>query len=273
MITVSEWIQSARARLSAAGIDSAALEARVLAAHVLLVDRSWLLTHGDEPFPELAGEGLLQRREQREPLSYLLGYREFYGRSFRVTPEVLIPRQETETLVDCALQRPLTEAKVLDLGTGSGAIAISLSLERPRWKVTATDISAGAIEVARNNSERLQAEVELLVGDGLQPVSNRKFDLIVSNPPYIGFDELLMPEVVKFEPAVALFGGNSGYEFYEYLAQTAQDHLEPEGVLMMECGYRQARQIVSLFENRGWRSLGTALDLSGVERVTQFLRA
>ena len=141
---LNEWLTSASARLGAAGVTAHKLEAQVLAGHVMLVDRTWVLTHSDHEVNELALEGVLQRRESGEPLAYILGYREFYSRRFRVDSNVLIPRQETECLVEAALALPSDNMRVLDIGTGSGCIAITLKLERPTWEVWATDISSSA---------------------------------------------------------------------------------------------------------------------------------
>lgn len=248
------------------GIESARLEAQVLAGHVLRVDRSWLLAHPEHEFNELAGETLLQRRAAREPLAYLLGHREFFGRDFRVTPAVLIPRQETETLVEEALRRE-GSAEVLDVGTGSGAIAITLAKERPDWRVVAVDVSPTALSIAQENAESLRADVRFVLSDGFTELLGESFDLIVTNPPYIGTDEPLMPEVAGHEPHLALFSGATGLEFYERLAREAPAHLNDGGFLMMEVGYRQAADVQRLFEDAGWRHERTVADLDGTPRV------
>src|ERR1044072_4019884 len=185
-------MRHARERLEAAGIESPALEAQLLAGHVLLVDRTYVLTHPEEEFPELAGETLLQRREGQEPLAYILGEREFFGRRFRVGPGVLIPRQETETLVEAAMEQSDVQS-VLDVGTGSGCIAITLKLERPEWEVTAVDISERALDIASDNAKLLGADVRYLLSDGFASLLGESFDLIVTNPPYVGLHEALPP--------------------------------------------------------------------------------
>lgn len=268
-MNVGEWLVVARSRLVAARIESAALEAQLLAAHVLLVDRSFILTHPEVEFPDLAGESLLQRRERHEPLAYILGSREFYGRKFHVEPGVLIPRQETEILVEAALShlRTTSPCRVLDLGTGSGCIGITLKLECPSAELTLLDISERAIEIARRNAEDLGASVRFVRSDGFQELEGEVFDLIVTNPPYIGFDEELPAEVGKHEPPAALFAGPSGLEFYEMLAETAGLHLREDGALMMEVGYRQAQQVGAIFEGSGWTVEETIPDLSGIDRV------
>jgi len=256
----------AKARLGQAEIEAAGLEAQLLAAHVLLVDRPWLIAHGDEPFPELAGEAILAARLSGKPLAYILGWREFYGRRFSVRPGVLIPRQETEVLVETALSLLDSTATVLDLGTGSGCIAISLKLERTEWEVVASDISPEALEVARENARELGANVEFVESDLFSNL-NGEFDAIVTNPPYIGFDEPLKGEVALFEPAAALYSGPTGMEFYERLSRDAWGVLRHGGVLMMEVGYRQAEPVKGVFATLGWAVQEPVLDLSGVARV------
>ena len=265
---LDEWLRNATTRLDLAGIDSARLEAQVLAAHVLRVDRSWLLAHPDHDFNDLAGEGLLQRREAREPLAYLTGYREFRGLEFNVDPSVLIPRHETEELVEAALEAP--GGTVLDLGTGSGILAITLKLERPDWDVTAVDVSPEALATASANARFHGAGVRFVLSDAFGALLGESFDLIVSNPPYIGDDETLPPEVREHEPARALFSGPTGLEFYARLANEAPAHLEDGGLLLLEIGHRQADAVRAIFEGAGWRHETTRRDLSGVERVAGF---
>lgn len=264
-MTIAEWIRHAESRLQAAGIDSPRLEAQVLAAHVLRVDRSWLLAHPEREFNDLAGETLVQRRERHEPLAYITGTREFFGRPFRVTPAVLIPRHETETLIETAISGPATT--VLDIGTGSGCIAITLKLERPEWDVTAIDVSPAALGVAQENAATLNANVRFALSDGFTELLGEAFDLIVSNPPYIGRTEPLPRDVAEHEPALALFSGETGLEFYERLAREAPDHLNDGGRLMMEVGYQQAQAVRELFERHGWHHIETVPDLTGVDRV------
>lgn len=270
-MTVGEWLGLARHRLEEAGIESPALEAQVLAGHVLLADRSFVLSHLDLEFPEFAGEALLQRREGQEPLAYILGRREFYGRRFRVNPSVLIPRQETETLIDAALawiDSRDAPSRVLDLGTGSGCIGITLKLERPNSTVFCSDICPQALDVARENAAVLGAEVELVLSDlfdGFQPAD--RFDLILSNPPYVGLHEALPAEVREFEPSAALYGGHSGLDIYEKLAESAAEFLVEDGTMMMEVGHTQAVAVALLFEGTGWGVVETIKDLTGTDRV------
>jgi release factor glutamine methyltransferase len=269
-VTVGEWLKLAEARLNAAGIESGRTESHTLAAHILGVDRAWLLAHPEAEFPDLAGEKLLERRESREPLAYLLGKREFYGRDFLVRPGVLIPRHETETLVEAALADLPQGASVLDLGTGSGCIGITLKLERPDLNVTLSDVSEVALRVAAHNADLLGANVRLVRSDGFAELLGEAFDRVVSNPPYIGEGEHLMPEVADHEPAEALYSGPTGLEFYERLAAEGASYLLDGGQILLEVGYQQAGAVRELFEAQGWRHLKTIKDLSGVERVVAF---
>jgi release factor glutamine methyltransferase len=266
-VTVREWLAHAEARLRDAGIESARLESQVLAAHVAGVDRSWLFAHPDEEFLDLPGEHVLQRREAHEPLAYILGRREFYGRTFSVDRRVLIPRHETETLVETALRHAPEGARVLDLGTGSGCISITLKLERPDLRVTASDVSEGALEVARTNAEALGAEVEFVHSDAFEQLLGESFALIVSNPPYIGRHEPLASEVADYEPELALYGGDEGDEFLQSLAAQAANYLRTGGRIALEVGYRQAALTRELFEAQGWQHVETVRDLSGTDRV------
>jgi release factor glutamine methyltransferase len=278
---ISDWLSHAERRLAAAGVDSPRIEAQLLAAHVLLVDRSWILAHPSGPIPELAAEALLQRREAREPLAYILGRREFYGLPFAVRPAVLIPRQETETIVEAALAEPQSDeatpqptdqpsfqqkTRVLDLGTGSGILAITLKLQRPDWVVTASDVSESALAVALENAENLGADVRFVQSDGFQALRCERFDLIVTNPPYVAAQAPLPPEVRNFEPHVALFAGESGLDFYGMLAREAHEHLAAGGGLIAEVGDGMAESVITVFTRAGWHVRSEAKDLLGTVR-------
>jgi release factor glutamine methyltransferase len=229
------------------------------------------MAHPEESFPDLAGESVLSRRLGHEPLAYILGHREFYGRSFHVGPGVLIPRQDTETLVETAIdsfqRQPSRGWRVLDLGTGSGCIAITLKLEMPGLAVVASDVSAAALDIAEDNAKNLSAEIEFIRSDGFEAITTNSLDAIVTNPPYIGFSEVLAPELTEFEPRDALFSGPTGLEFYELLAKQASSFLKPSGQILMEVGYRQAEPVSDLFKSEGWIHMKTVKDLAGVPRV------
>ncbi len=263
---IQDWLQMAVSRLQKAGVESSRLEAQLLVGHVLMVDRTWVIAHPEAEVNELAAETLLQRRESREPLAYILGWREFYGRRFQVAPGVLIPRQDTEILLEEALKL-IGGGPVADVGTGSGCLAISLKLERPDLDVWATDVSQIALNLAQFNSELLKADVRFLESDLFARFPQVPFSLIVSNPPYIADHEELMPEVNNHEPASALFSGPTGLEIYERLAAEAPRHLEAEGFLAVEVGIGQAQDVSRLLEAQKWRQIRITRDLSGIERV------
>jgi release factor glutamine methyltransferase len=261
-VNLGEWLPSAYQRLERAGITSWKLEAQVLASHALLVDRSFVLTHPEHEVNELALEVLLQRREQQEPLAYILGYREFYGRRFRVDRTVLIPRHETEVLVEQALEWAGATASVLDIGTGSGCIAITLKLERPGWAVDAVDISNAALQTARENAETLGAEVTFRLSNLFEHPPQAAYDLIVSNPPYICREEALPTEVREFEPDTALFAENHGLAIYQRLANEYGEFLRPGGMMILEIGQAQTNAILNLFP-----TAKIVRDLDGNDRV------
>jgi release factor glutamine methyltransferase len=269
-MTVAEAVASVESRLVAAGVDTPRLDAQMLVAHALGAGRSWVLAHGTDPFDaneEL--ERLCERREAREPLAYILGWREFYGRRFIVTPDVLIPRQETETLVEAALAEKYVK-DVLDIGTGSGCIAITLVCERPDWIVTAVDVSEPTLSIARENATLLLPSgpsLELLQSDLFAALSDRQFDLIVSNPPYVAATDLLPPEVHAHEPHTALYAGDDGLGFYRRLAEESPAHLRPGGSLIVEIGDGQSEAVQRIFEDRGWYIERVVNDLNGTPRV------
>ncbi len=252
----------------------ARLEAQILFAHALGVNRAWLIGHDRDsltPDQESTVEALLMRRLAGEPVAYLLGEREFYGRPFQVTPDVLIPRPDTELLVELALQRLPQDAalNVLDVGVGSGAVAISLALERPRCRVTGVDLSAGALRVAEANAEALHAAVEFLASDVYVALGARRFHLIASNPPYIATaDPHLERGDLRFEPPQALASGCDGLDLIRRLVSEAPTHLEAGGWLLLEHGWDQAAAVRALLCQRGFGAVFSATDLAGHERVT-----
>ena len=250
--------------LAEGGVDSARLQATLLAARVFRSTRTWVLTHPLEEIPILAANALLARRLAHEPLAYILGTREFFGRPFSVGPGVLIPRQETELLVEIA--KEVRPASCLDLGCGSGCVAISIALEVPGGQVTACDISPRAVDRTLLNASALGAPVEVLTGDLFAPVAGRRFDLIVSNPPYIAVGESLSAEVRDFEPAEALFAGDDGLTFYRRIAAESPAYLAEGGRIAVEVGHTQAEAVTELFTTQGFQA-DVRKDLSGIDRV------
>jgi release factor glutamine methyltransferase len=247
-------------------------EARALLAHCLRVPRERLIAHPEEDVgrDEVAAfADLVRRRAAGEPLAYQLGEKEFYGRSFRVTPDVLVPRPETELLVDLALarMRGLARPRVLDLGTGSGCIAITLALECPAAIVTAVDAWPAALEVARDNARRLGATVELRAGDWYRPLpAGSVFDFIVANPPYVAADDPHL-EALRFEPQQALTDGSDGLSCLKAVALGAPSHLAAGGWLLVEHGYDQATAAGALFARAGMTAEMVS-DAAGLPRVT-----
>jgi release factor glutamine methyltransferase len=269
-VPLSHWLTLAEERLLRAGISTARLEAQILASHGLKKSRAWVLAHPEAEIEEASLDVLLCRREAREPLAYVLGSREFFGRSFQVDRRVLVPRQETEILAEAALELLPEEASlsVLDLCTGSGCVGITLALERPSWELTLSDRSKGALEVAQKNALGLGAAVALAESDLLENLG--VFDAVACNPPYVAAGAALEPEVGAWEPPEALFAGESGLEFFQRLADESKAHLAPDGVLLTEIGDGQAAAVRTLFFERGWSPSGCWRDLDGRERVLAF---
>jgi release factor glutamine methyltransferase len=252
----------------------ARLEARVLAAFAWHVAPAWLIAHDTDP---LTGDqaahfhALLQRRLAGEPIAYITGQREFYGRVFRVTPEVLIPRPETELLVDLALARipPDQAVGVLELGTGSGCIAVTLALERPNAHITAIDCSQNALAVARLNAALHNAGIEFLASDWFAALGRRKFGLIISNPPYVAAaDPHLGRGDLRFEPPAALASGREGLDDIRRIIRFARSHLHPAGGLLLEHAYNQGDAARLMLRAAGFISPHTWRDLAEIDRVS-----
>lgn len=256
------------------GVDR--LDAHLLVGAVLQQPRSWLLAHDRDPLPLDAAERistLLQRRAAGEPAAYLLGHKEFFGLTLAVNPEVLVPRPDTETLVNWALEvlalHPTTDAppRVLDLGTGSGAIALAVAHTHPAAQVTAVDASEGALRTARLNGERLGLSVNWRLGSWFEAVAGERFDLILSNPPYIAEHDPHLPEL-RFEPRSALTAGADGLDDLRTIIQQAPAHLNPGGWLLLEHGWDQAEAVAQLLRDRGFLGVDHRLDLGGHARCT-----
>lgn len=245
-------------------------EARLLLCHVLDIGHALLEAHPDRkvsPRDTARFHELVARRADGEPLAYLTGHREFYGLDFLVTPAVLIPREETELLVDVALDAQAR--RILDLGTGSGCLAVAVAKQLPQAEVTAIDASAAALDVARTNAVRHGVAVRFLQGDWFAPVAGERFDLILANPPYVAErDPHLSQGDVRFEPRRALAAGPDGLDDIRRIVATACVHLESGGQIWFEHGYDQAVAVKALLAGAGFSGIGHLRDLAGIVRVT-----
>lgn len=265
-MTVEELLRSAQ-------IDP--LEARILLAHALGCTRVQLVIRSKDALTspqQAAANELFARRRSGEPIAYLTGEREFFGLSFAVTPDVLIPRHETELLVELAIAKLPRHGRALDLGTGSGAIAVSIAHARPDAGITASDASAAALAVAQQNASRNAVTIRFALSDWYQAIDGH-FDLIVSNPPYIAAsDPHLSQGDLRFEPASALTDDADGLSDLTAIIAGAPTHLNPGGWLLMEHGYDQAATVRALLAAAGWQQVQSWTDLAGIERVTGALR-
>ncbi len=270
-MTGAKALEAATRRLAAAGVEGAARDARWLLAHVLGVDPGMVALRAEadlDPDAAAAFEAAIAAREARRPVSQITGRREFWGREFRVTRDVLDPRADTETLISGALSEPCNA--ILDLGTGSGAILVTLLAERPDASGTGTDISEAALGVARANAEShgVGARAQFIRSNWFADVAGH-FDLIVSNPPYIAAAEMegLAPEVRLWEPAQALTDGADGLTAYRAILAAAPARLVPKGRLIVEIGATQGAAVSALFQAAGLEDIGVHPDLEGRDRV------
>jgi release factor glutamine methyltransferase len=250
-------------------------EARIMLAHVLGSDRAWLAAHGDaklSPAQAVAFDALTRRRHNGEPLAYLIGHREFFGLDLEISPDVLIPRPETELLVESALERidERAAARVLDLGSGSGAVALAIAQHRPRAHVVGVDVSPLAIALARRNAARLViANIEFLRSDWFDEVPREAFAQIVANPPYVAdLDPHLREGDLRFEPPLALKGGLDGLAAIRTIVAGAPAYLAARGWLLLEHGYDQAERVKALMGEGGFGGIESRRDLAGILRVT-----
>jgi len=287
------------AKLREAGVPSFTLSAELLLLHVATRDRAWLYSHPEENLPQEITDrffALIARRAAGEPTQYVTGKQEFWGLEFEVTPDVLIPRPETEHVIEVALDRlALREVRagrpqktigeglqIADIGTGSGCIAIALAKELPKAEFVATDISRAALEVAGRNAVRhgVGGRIRFVQGDLLERSGEERmtsgetaapllFDLVASNPPYIGRREAptLAREVREHEPAHALFGGEEGYELYGNLISQSATNLNPGGILVLELGHDSLPAVQPLLDAANWTRVGVTNDLAGIPRV------
>lgn len=252
--------------LRASGID--AREARLLLAAATGFSEASVLAYPERPLPpeiESAFVQMAERRAAGEPVAYILGHKEFYGLRLAVNPAVLIPRPETELLVDLALAR--NPVSVLDVGTGSGAIALAIKRHRPKVRVVATDASAAALEVAQRNAARFNLEVDLRHGRWFEPVAGERFEAIISNPPYVVVGDPHLA-ALPYEPRLALLGGADGLDGFRVLAREAPAHLLPGGWLLVEHGAGQHEAVRGLLEAAGLETTASWPDLAGIPRVS-----
>ena len=251
------------------------LDAQVLLLHALgraPHDRAWLLAHGDDPLDATAQatfETHAQRRLNTEPVAYITGHKEFFGLTLQVDHRVLDPRADTETLVEWAMSCMADTANpnVVDLGTGSGAIALAIKHTRPDAHVSAVDASADALSVANNNAQRLALPVDFFLGAWFGPLSGQVFDAIVTNPPYVANDDVHLA-ALKHEPLCALASGADGLDDIRAIVRKAPQHLKPKGWLLIEHGYDQAHAVQTLLANQGFVNVQSRPDLAGILRCT-----
>ena len=262
-------------------LERARLDAEVLLLHVLGKNKAWLMAHADE---QLAGDQsaryaeLLERRYRGEPIQYITGEAEFYGLPFRVTRDVLIPRPETEHVVEKVLEfaARFSQPRIIDVGTGSGAIAVALAHHLPCARITATDIWAHALDLAHSNagSNGVSNRIRFLPGDLFDPVAKEQFEIVVSNPPYVSHNDRdsLAVEVRNHEPALALFAGEDGLEVFRRLIPAAFAALIPGGSVVLEIGYGQEAAVRALLSASGFDQIEFTPDLQGISRVASAYR-
>ncbi len=279
--TIGSMVKWASEDFRARGIENPRLDAELLVGHALKIDRMRVILDGDRLLEgvELATlRDLVKRRRSFEPIAYLRGEREFYGLKFRVDKRVLVPRPDTETLVDVALARSARVSmsmRQLDLCTGSGCVAVAMARQRPTAQVSASDLSADALVVARSNAQRLGAyNVAFYTGDLFEPFEGRRFDVVTANPPYIPTAEIetLMPDVRDHEPRLALEGGADGLDLVRRIVAAAPDHLQSGGLLALEIGAGEAPATVALFTEHGFTDVRADRDIARIERVVSGFR-
>jgi release factor glutamine methyltransferase len=265
-------VGGATRRLSAVS-DSPRLDAEILLGLSIDMPRSYLFAHPEDTLDEAASarlNGLIERRLSGEPMAYITGIREFWSLELMVSPATLVPRPETELLVDLALREIPRDAEwqILDLGTGSGAIAVAIAKERPLCDVTAVDMSAAALRVAQANVRQLSlGNVTCIEGDWAQPVAGQQFDIIVSNPPYVRADDAAL-DALTSEPVAALVGGDDGLDAIRVLARDCREILCADGVLLLEHGADQQQDVATLLQTQDWTGIVCHTDLAGLPRVS-----
>ena len=268
---LSETLKQATQLLKDAGVPVPQLTAEVLLCNVLEGDKSFLYAHpeyllGDDQREQF--QSSLERRCQGEPTQYITGVQEFYGLDFKVTPSVLIPRPETEHLVEETLARAGGTETILDVGTGSGCVAVVLKKNLPSAKVVASELSGAALRVAAENSRRLEARVSFVQADLIETFSSNTFDMVVCNPPYVPLADLPgLQRELRSEPNIALFGGQDGLRIYEKLTAAVARILKPGGWLLLELGYDTGPAVEALLPGPAWGDPSFKTDLAGIDRV------
>ncbi|MHB0997952.1 MAG: peptide chain release factor N(5)-glutamine methyltransferase [Armatimonadota bacterium] len=280
-INIRELLRSAVEKLSSAGIDTPILDAEVLLSHASGLSRVQMIAHPEYTLNQDIYDlfiNWIDRRYNREPLAYITGEREFYGITFKVTPDVLIPRQDTEILVETSLNliKHISNPAIADIGVGSGAITVSLARYLPNASIYGTDSSDGALQIASDNADRAGVgdRLHLIKGDLLNPLNAMKFDMIVSNPPYIPTAEIdkLEPEVAKYEPRGALDGGPDGLDYYRRLISEAPAYLKSSGILAVEIGIGQSGDVSYMYKTHGFHDVCIKKDYSGIDRVVSGIK-
>ncbi|MGC3871991.1 peptide chain release factor N(5)-glutamine methyltransferase [Halomonas sp. GXIMD04776] len=273
-MTIEQLMIQAGTRLSAAGSTTPRLDAEVLLGHVLKRDRTWLYTWSDRDVTDAERshfDTLVAARNHGEPIAYLVGEREFWGLRLQTRASTLIPRQDTECLVEAALAKATAlDGRALDLGTGSGAIALAFASERPGWQVTGVDRIADALSLAQGNAERLGiASVEFLESDWFSALADRRFELILANPPYLADDDPHLGQGdVRFEPRSALVANDKGLADLRHLIVATRAHLEAQGWLLLEHGWTQGQAVAEALRQAGYADVMTLADLAGQPRVS-----
>jgi len=270
--TVLKILTWTKEYLSGKGIENARLEAEWLLCEALSLNRMGLYLNFDKPLQDaelVSFRSMVARRAKREPLQHILGTQEFMGLEFKTTAAALIPRHDTEVLVYEALKVAPAAVRVLDIGSGSGCVAIALAKNLPDATVISVDISLEAIELARRNAELNCVNIDFRQGSLFEPAAGECFDLILSNPPYISTADIekLQPEVRDFEPKSALDGGADGLDFYRLIIPAATQHLNPGGWLLLEVGVGQSVAVTEMFAKNGFSAIFSAKDSGGIERI------
>jgi release factor glutamine methyltransferase len=276
-MTLREWLRKGEEQLaSGPHAGRARRDTETLLLHLVGKNRAWLMAHLDEDFAGCTAirfASLLDRRLRGEPIQYIVGETEFFGLPFKVTPDVLIPRPETEHLVEKAIElaRLRDAPRIVDLCTGSGAIAVALARALPTADITATDLSHPALTIARENAQRnsVESRIRFLEGDLFEPVAGERFDLVVANPPYVATieRESMSVEVRDHEPGLALFAGVDGLDIYRRLISDVPEVLVPGGFIVLEIGYGQASAVEALLASAGFTRIEFVPDLQGIPRV------